>query len=157
MPKHIPPTGSAAPPRRDRLNLRIKAEDRGLIEHAALLMGKTRRISIWRRRVTRQKTRCLIAQCSPSAPPPMPNSWRGLMSRRTERAVAPDDANRPGLGLAVPLLPPQPRKRRGSARAVMLTILSRSFGCIVRPMIAGTRDIASARTVASRCTQGAER
>jgi uncharacterized protein (DUF1778 family) len=43
MPNQKPLSATpAAPPRRDTLNLRIKPEERGLIERAALLTGKTR-------------------------------------------------------------------------------------------------------------------
>ena len=43
MPNQTPlPAAPAAPPRRDTLNLRIKPEERDLIERAALLTGKTR-------------------------------------------------------------------------------------------------------------------
>jgi uncharacterized protein (DUF1778 family) len=43
MAKKTPaPTHPTAAPRRDTLNLRIKPEDRGLIDRAALLTGKTR-------------------------------------------------------------------------------------------------------------------
>src|SRR3954454_19104533 len=38
----VPMAGSKAAPRRDTLNLRIKPEERGLIDRAATLTGRTR-------------------------------------------------------------------------------------------------------------------
>jgi hypothetical protein len=69
-------------PKRQSLNLRIEAEERGLIYRAAKSLGKNRTDFCSAPPAERPKTPCLIAPFSRRAPKPTPSSWPAWTRRR---------------------------------------------------------------------------
>ena len=70
-------------PRRDTLNLRIKPEERGLIDRAATLTGKTRTDFVLEAARHAAEEALLDRTVFAVSPEPMPLFWRGSTSRRS--------------------------------------------------------------------------